>query len=641
MPESPAPRGHTPTDAGALPEQFGRYRILKKLGQGGMGTVYLALDTRLDRQVALKVPRLDPADGPEVLQRFLREARLAATLQHPNICPVHDVDQIDGVHYIAMGYLDGRPLSDLIDPDRPLPQHQAAALVRRLAKALQEAHARGIVHRDLKPSNVMITRRGEPVVMDFGLARRMSAEESRLTGGSRPLGTPAYMPPEQFSGGEGAVGTAWDVYSLGVIFYELLTGRLPFEGPPVAVIGQVLTREPPPPSKLRPGLDLALEAICLKAMARDPRQRHASMAELAAELKAALRAVPEVVPLPPADAETSGGPARETRPPAPETVPVAARAPHRSRRAEEPAPPRSAARATRPGKHPLAWLVAGLLFGLLLAVVVYLSTGTSTLQNTPTEISNSLGMSLVRIAGGRLWMGSPEDEEDRHEDEGPRHEVVISRTFFLGKHEVTQEQYRRVMGTNPSWFSAGGEGQAAVVNVDTDNFPVENVSWEDAAAFCRRLSELPAEQKAGRHYALPTEAEWEYACRAGTTTPFFFGSVLNGELANCDGDRPYRTDRKGPYLGRPAAVGRSQANAWGLCDMHGNVREWCADWYDPGYYGSGDRKDPHGPDHGTERVLRGGAWSSGAASCRSACRRHAATSVHDQSTGFRVCLRLD
>jgi TolB-like protein/predicted Ser/Thr protein kinase len=280
----------------ALPQQFGRYRIIRQIGRGGMGSVYLAHDTQLDRLVALKVPHFHADDGPQVVERFLREARAAATIDHPSICPVYDAGEIDGTHYVTMAYIDGRPLSDLIQRGRPLPPRSAAVLVRKLALALHEAHRRGIIHRDLKPSNVMVKRRREPVVMDFGLARRTHQDDARLTRSGAILGTPAYMAPEQVQGDTGALGPACDIYSLAVILFELLTRQLPFQGPTPAVLAQVLTREPPSPGQLRPDLDPGLDEICRRAMARRPEDRFASMADLAAALGRYLKTKPEPQP---------------------------------------------------------------------------------------------------------------------------------------------------------------------------------------------------------------------------------------------------------------------------------------------------------------------------------------------------------
>jgi hypothetical protein len=284
--------GPAPAAPGELPETFGRYRIEKKLGQGGMGAVYLAHDTQLGRRVALKVPRLDGDANPEVLQRFDREARAAATLAHPNICPVYDVGEHGGVRYVTMAYVEGRSLAELIRGTRALPQRPVAAVVRKIALALAEAHQRGIVHRDLKPANVMINSANEPVVMDFGLARRTGEDDARLTREGAILGTPAYMPPEQVSGRLSEIGPASDVYSLGVILYEMLTARLPFQGPATAVLAQVLTQEPPCPSTLRPDLDAELEGICLRAMAKKPADRFASMKDFAAALTGYLQRKP-------------------------------------------------------------------------------------------------------------------------------------------------------------------------------------------------------------------------------------------------------------------------------------------------------------------------------------------------------------
>jgi serine/threonine protein kinase len=277
-----------------LPKQFGRYRIIKRLGQGAMGSVYLAHDTQLDRRMALKVPHFRAGDNSPTadrddLDRFYREARVAATLNHPNLCPVYDVGQIDGIHYLSMEYIQGRPLSDSIDPERPMPPRRAAVVVRKLALALEVAHSRGIVHRDLKPANIMINARRGPVIMDFGLAWRIGSNDERLTKTGMILGTPAYMSPEQVSGNSEFLGPSCDIYSLGIILYQMLTACLPFVGPDAVVLGQILYVEPTPPSAHSPDLDPQIEAICLKAMAKRPEDRYATMGDLAAALGDYLR----------------------------------------------------------------------------------------------------------------------------------------------------------------------------------------------------------------------------------------------------------------------------------------------------------------------------------------------------------------
>jgi formylglycine-generating enzyme required for sulfatase activity/serine/threonine protein kinase len=307
-----------------LPEQFGRYRILKRLGQGGMGSVYLAEDTQLGRRVALKVAHAATEQGSEARKRLLAEARAAATLDHPYLCPVHDVGEIDGRLYLTMAYIDGQSLAELSEGNA-LPPRQVAALVGKLALALQEAHAKGVIHRDLKPSNIMIkaTRsRREPVIVDFGLARRESVDEARLTRSGQIMGTPDYMAPEQIRGNPQEIGPACDIYALGVILYELLTGRLPFTGTGLAVIGQILTQEPLPPATFRPDLDPRLEAICLTAMARTVSDRFASMAALAASLTEYLR-TPAPSPAPASPSSASPPPAAAAVPPTGSNILVA------------------------------------------------------------------------------------------------------------------------------------------------------------------------------------------------------------------------------------------------------------------------------------------------------------------------------
>jgi predicted Ser/Thr protein kinase len=175
-------------DVGVLPEQFGRYRIVRRLGKGGMGSVYLVHDCQLDRQVALKVPNFRPDDDPEILQRFYREARAAAALHHPNLCPVYDVGEVNGIHFLTMAYISGPSLAEYARAHQPVPQEQVAILVRKVALALAQVHQHGVIHRDLKPSNIMLDAQGEPVVMDFGLARRVNTSDTRLHPGRRPPG---------------------------------------------------------------------------------------------------------------------------------------------------------------------------------------------------------------------------------------------------------------------------------------------------------------------------------------------------------------------------------------------------------------------------------------------------------------------
>ncbi|MBS0267091.1 MAG: protein kinase [Planctomycetes bacterium] len=242
-----------------------------------MGSVWLAEDGQLQRKVALKIPQIPDDNSREWLERFYREARAAATIHHSHLCPVYDVGEIDGVHFITMAYIEGEALANQIaQRKQSWPVPDAMALIRKLALAVHVAHEHGIVHRDLKPTNIMINRQGEPVIVDFGLARRADAEDETLTRLGELCGTPAYMSPEQVSGDQEQIGPSSDLYSLGVILFEVLTGRRPFQGKVGAVLGQILRDPAPPPSNFRAGLDSRVEAICRRLLAKQPHERFAS-----------------------------------------------------------------------------------------------------------------------------------------------------------------------------------------------------------------------------------------------------------------------------------------------------------------------------------------------------------------------------
>ena len=248
------------------------------------------------------------------------------------------------------------------------------------------------------------------------------------------------------------------------------------------------------------------------------------------------------------------------------------------------------------------------------------------------DLGNGVNLEMVLIPAGTFMMGSPESEARRYSNE-TQHQVTISKPFYLGKYLVTQAQWQQVMGNNPSHF----KGDKLL--------PVENVSWDDTQAFCLKLKEITQSP-----FGIPTEAQWEYACRAGTTTPFHFGSKLNGRQANCDGNYPYPdievwfgiTINKGPKFDKTTPVVKYPANAWGLYDMHGNVWQWCSDWY--GDYPSGSVADPNGPATGEYRVFRGGCWIAEAYGCRSAYRGRGwmgATGWYFIGLlGFRVALNI-
>lgn len=292
-------------------------------------------------------------------------------------------------------------------------------------------------------------------------------------------------------------------------------------------------------------------------------------------------------------------------------------------------------------------------------------------------VRNSLGMSLVLLPRGCYVKGSPQREYKRRDDEECR-AVILSRRILMGVHEVTQREFETVMNSNPSYYSPNGEGRDAIGELKTGRFPVEQISWEQAAEFCDRLSQLPEEAEVHRAYRLPTESEWEFACRAGSMTPFNTGEIIDGKQANIRCDQPYRYATPGEALGRTRSVGSYPPNAFGLCDMHGNVAEWCLDFYEEAQSGlrmsainqpneSGDAvlwlealhemidpppgadqsastkefylkqaMNPFGPRAGKQRVIRGGSYLSDVAQTRSAARKSQSSGYVHQALGFRV-----
>jgi eukaryotic-like serine/threonine-protein kinase len=294
MPRTPAsPTGVTPESAAPvnLGKEFGDYELLEEVGRGGMGVVFKARQKSLNRIVALKMILKGELASIADLARFRAEAESAARLEHPNIITVHEVNSIDGQAYFSMKYVEGKTLSSLL-ADGPLPPRDAARQVATIARAVDHAHQQGILHRDLKPSNVLLDAQGQLYVTDFGLAKRVEGGPS-LTRSGAIVGTPSYMAPEQAAGSRGTLGPASDVYSLGTMLYELLTGRPPFQAASALdTIMMVLDQEPVPPRRLNPAVSRELEIICLKCLEKSPDQRYPTAAELADDLDAHLAGNP-------------------------------------------------------------------------------------------------------------------------------------------------------------------------------------------------------------------------------------------------------------------------------------------------------------------------------------------------------------
>src|SRR5262249_12431053 len=257
----------------AEPQRFGDFELLQEIARGGMGVVYRARQMTLNRIVALKMILSGRLATDEDITRFRTEAEAAARLQHPHIVAVHDVGAIDGQHYFSMDFIEGISLAQKLQ-NGPLPGRTAARYVRLIARAIHHAHKQGILHRDLKPSNILIDAEGEPHITDFGLAKRLGGDSGQTRTGV-VLGTPSYMAPEQAAGKSQQLGPPCDIYGLGAVLYELITGRPPFRAEtPLDTVMQVMDRDPPPPRLLNSNIDHDLETICLKCLEKDPRRRY-------------------------------------------------------------------------------------------------------------------------------------------------------------------------------------------------------------------------------------------------------------------------------------------------------------------------------------------------------------------------------
>jgi eukaryotic-like serine/threonine-protein kinase len=593
----------------AVGERLGQYKIVGCLGAGGMGEVYEVEHVTLERRYALKLlPETLDWQGVS-LERFRREAKVMANLEHPNILKVDDFGETNGRYWLRMELAEGvagctlqvagctlqvagsdKPVVSLQDLAEAyggkVPQEVLLPILRQILEGLQYAHSHGAIHRDLKPSNILLTTNNEKQetknttakIADFGLVRlvgeewvrsqaqlsvqrSMSMGDQQTVGGKAApegsstralLGTYEYMSPEQKRGEEADERS--DLYAVGLMTYRLLTGR------------SLLTKMPS-----RMGFAEAWDDLIESALEEDPSARAASASDMLAQLSV-----------------LGGVEVKEAKPP----------------------PAVGPGDDIEPGTERTIELGGGVRLALC-------------------WVPATTSVAHRRSSGGKdtFTMGSPDNEPERFEWEGPQHEVKLTKGFWIGKYPVTQGQYEKVMGKNPSWHKQGkvlglwgGEAKP--------DHPVEQVSWHDAVNFCGTLQRLAGAGTSPQVFRLPTEAEWEYAARGG---PQGRGCLYAGSN-NIDEVAWYRSNSQS----RTQRVGIKVANELGLHDMSGNVWEWVHDWFDK--YSVLAEVDPAGPQSGSLRVNRGGGWFSSAANCRVAMRGHNAPSIAYNYLGFRVVL---
>lgn len=640
--------------------------LIERLGAGGMGTVYKARQKRLDRVAVIKTIRKEHLANANAVQRFEQEARAAARLSHPNIVSVYDAGEANGTHFLAMEFIEGTDLAKLVKERGPLPIASACECIRQAALGLQHAHEQGLVHRDIKPHNLLLNpAKGQVKILDMGLARLNSdpdATAAGLTASGTIVGTVDYMTPEQAEDSRHADVRA-DIYSLGCTLYFLLSGKVPFPGgEPLGKLLRHRTEEPTPVEKLRPEVPVEVVAVVRKMMAKDVTQRYQTPVEVVKVLAPLVAQFRRAKSASSAAVATAGGKLSPmgSAPPAgtdtpPEEVPeeelshtiseelLARRETRLDGRKIGGVVVAAVGRVSRQGaglwwrgvtqgsgKRRIAVAVATVLVPLLLwamlpggrkpAPTLEPKTDEKVPEVPGNTFTNSIGMEFVLVPKGKALLGGGGGQVSSKE-------VDVGYDFYMGKYEVTQEEWEKVTGLTPSQFSRAGGGKNEVANIataDLKRFPVENVSWAEAQTFIARLNDK--EKEAGWVYRLPTEVEWEYACRGGpmkdnldSAFDYYFTKPANLLVPNYNhGDKS---------LKRPCKVGTYKPNRLGLYDMHGNVYEWCQDEI-PG--------DPKDPKAASRRVVRGGGWSHDSSSCRATGRELGAPSDRDSHLGLRL-----
>jgi len=646
--------------------EIGPYTLIKQLGKGAFGVVWLAEKRTAiaTSQVAIKIALDEEPD----LEAIKQEASLWSQIGgHPNVLPMIEANIYDGQVVIVSEYAPDGSLEFWLKMNggKTSTIEQTVNITLGILSGLEHLHSKKVLHRDLKPANILL--QGEtPRLADFGLSRILKTTQQS----TNASGTPTYMSPEAFDGKK-VIQT--DIWAAGVIFYQLLTGNLPFPAKDyTGLIGAIMLKDPEPlPENLK-----QFTPIITKVLQKNPDERYLSASLMKTDLQNALKNLSQPI------AETKievVKPILETKT---ELIKPFETAKSKVEHEQETLPKTEVIRPianyqTRPDieipKTPIKPKDNGIKFVVIVASVVVLiiisyigitkltsndagnnSTPTSTNKPATTvdndksfefetakvdvsgkivertkktanqyieDLGQGLMLEMVEVPSGTFTMGSPSSEANRDSDEDPQHQVNIE-SFYLGKYEVTQAQYQAIMGNNPSSFKG-------------DNLPVEQVSWNEAIEFCKKLSE-----KTRKTYRLPSEAEWEYAARAGTTTPFAFGETINPRIVNYDGNYPYGQAAKGEYRQKTIVVGSlGVANAFGLYDMHGNVWEWCQDIYQPNYKGAPTNgKAWEQTTNDNYRVLRGGSWNGSGKDCSSTLRNFSVSDFLVFDLGFRIVL---
>lgn len=637
-----------PEDLGSL----GPYRILNCVGRGGMGIVFRALDPKLQRVVAIKVLAPEIAIDPMARKRFEREARSAAAVSHPHCVVIHAVDETQNPPYLVMEFIQGKTLADKIATQGALSVKEILRIGAQIAEGLAAAHKQGLVHRDMKPTNVLLENGVERAkVADFGLAKTM--DDVGMTRTGELSGTPQFMSPEQASGG--LVDHRTDLFSLGSILYAMCTGRPPFRADnSLATLKRICDDTPRPIERINPEIPGWLSAIVERLLAKSPADRFQTAAEVAVLLQQHLATAQAGTSIVRPTSQSQSRPTENPRQRWPWPVLglsllagigiLAWPAPQRSRhdaarlpdgRGESQLSTAGGTQSKTGEKVSKPWLAAAAAN----TTPARLASSKEGSRAGEVRDDNALELKLCWCPPGTFRMGSPPNEPDRGQNEGPV-DATLSRGFWLGQFEVTQSQWHSIMGATIKEQRVDPSTGAG------PDYPMYLVSCAEAEEFCRKLTESERGARRlppGWDYRLPTEAQWEYACRAGTTTATAFGDQLSSVDANFAGEAPYNGAAAGPFLNQTAPVGQYPPNAWGLYDLHGNVWEWCRDgtaglsFFDHVEPLTGG-VDPLGPAAAPGRVIRGGSWRIPGKDLRSAFRLPRPRDFRYPDLGFRVAL---
>jgi formylglycine-generating enzyme required for sulfatase activity len=646
--------------------RLGPYEIVESIGAGGMGRVYRARDTRLGRDVALKVLPREASQDRTLQLRFQREARAASALNHPNIVSVYDVGYEGSTFYIVTELVVGESLRSMIDRGS-VPVHRVIAIGSQIAEGVAAAHAAGIVHRDLKPENVMLTRDGRAKVLDFGLAKHTrslvkdaaSLQSLRMTAPDTVMGTVGYMSPEQIRAQ--AVDHRSDIFSLGAILSEMMTGKPAFTGSSAfEILGVILFKEDASDLPLS-----GIERVIRRCLEKEPDRRFQNASDLAFALQQSVStsalgatALPAAA-LPAAALPATALPAVKSRHPVmwwtggALLLAIAAwvafwhpLAPRRTPPAQVAQP--VAVQATQGDVQSPAGKTSSAADGTQSKGIVRPKVPVVPAKEivTPgaTRINPVDGQRYVWIPPGTFQMGCSPGDTDCSSTERPAHQVTLSSGFWMGQTELTVGAYKRYANATGKQMPPEPRLQTKVLNPGwaDERQPIVNVTWDQAKDYCGWAG-----------MRLPTEAEWEWAARGGTTGARYGNLADIAWYSDNSGARPFDESsnsdfdtNSSPARDRLLAngnalkqVGLKKPNSYGLYDMLGNVWEPVEDWFGP-YNGAAERSDPTGPASGQSHVLRGGAWGRSAKVTRVSSRANNGGSGSNSFVGFRCVGRL-